>query len=189
MEIKGNIGDEIYIKATIRSINITVNKIIYDVLIPNFGYLVIDENEAIFQDQLNDEPKEEPKEEPKPQKVSKDKLKTPDGRFQHSKWLRETIEASGLTQADFVRKLNTWLDAQHTEGKYDDIKKYYATDISNYMNGKIYMSEYKIRVIRDFTEQKDEVPEKPVKMETPERYKKATVESTMAKLKKMRGEI
>lgn len=185
MEIKGNIGDEVYVKARIRSINITENGVKYDVLLPAIGYGSMGADQIIFA-----EPKETPKEEhDEPQTVSKKTLKTSDGRFQHSKWLRQSIEASGLSQTKYTEKLNTWLEKKHENGEYTDIKKYYASDVSNYMNGNIYMSEYKLNTIKAFAKDELETAVKVPKVETPEKkWTKATVESTMAKLRKMRGE-
>lgn len=192
MEIKGNIGDTVYIKANIRSVKITEKGTMYNVLMPGMGYADIAEENIVFMDpqpkaepKLKAEPK--PKEEPKPNEETKNKrtMLTQDGRFVHSKWLRDTIDKSGLSQKAFCDKLNTWLNDRHGEGKYLDIKKYHAPDLSNYMNGNIYMSEYKINVIKEFTQE-------PKEMEIPERNMKiATVESTMKKLEAMRrkGEI
>ena len=184
MEIKGNIGDTVYIKANIRSVKITENGTMYNVLMPGMGYADIAEENIVFMDPKT---KAEPKEEPKPKEETKNKrtMLTQDGRFVHSKWLRDTIDKSGLSQKAFCDKLNAWLNDRHGEGKYLDIKKYHAPDLSNYMNGNIYMSEYKINVIKEFTQE-------PKEMEIPERNMKiATVESTMKKLEAMRrkGEI
>lgn len=185
MEIKGNIGDEVYVKARIRSINITEKGVKYDVLLPAIGYGSMDSDQIMFT-----EPKEEPKEEPDDsQTVSKKTLKTSDGRFQHSKWLRQSIEDSGLSQTKYTEKLNKWLEKKHEDGKYTDIKRYYASDISNYMNGNIYMSEYKLNTIKAFAKDELQTAVKVPKVETLEKkWTKATVESTMAKLRKMRGE-
>ena len=204
MEIKGNIGEYAYIRALIRSVKITESGVRYNVLTKQNGYIEVDEEDILFvgetaKDELkpekNEEPKEEQKEEPKkePKKEPKDKntLKTKEGRFLHSKWLRETIEASGMTQKKFCDELNAWLAIQHNDGQYTDIKRYYTTDMSGYMNGRTYMSEYKIHVIKKFAWTIEKAPETAVKepkMETPEKIRKATVESTMAKLRKMRGE-
>lgn len=202
MEIKGNIGEYAYIRAQIRSVKITESGVRYNVLTKENGYIEVDEEDILFvgetaKDELkpekNEEPKEEPKEEPEeePKKEPKDKntLKTKEGRFLHSKWLREAIEASGMTQKKFCDELNAWLAIQHNDGQYTDIKKYYPTDLSNYMNGKLYMSEYKLHVIMAFAKKLEDEMKQP-EMETPEKpYKKATVESTMKKLQKMRGEI
>lgn len=204
MEIKGNIGEYAYIRAQIRSVKITESGVRYNVLTKENGYIEVDEEDILFvgetaKDELkpekNEEPKEETKEEPKeePKKEPKDKntLKTKEGRFLHSKWLRETIEASGMTQKKFCDELNAWLAIQHNDGQYTDIKRYYTTDMSGYMNGRTYMSEYKIHVIKKFSwtiEKASETAVKEPKMETPEKIRKATVESTMAKLRKMRGE-
>ena len=56
MEIKGNIGDEVYVKARIRSINITEKGVKYDVLLPAIGYGSMDSDQIMFT-----EPKEEQK--------------------------------------------------------------------------------------------------------------------------------
>ena len=180
MEIKGNIGEEAYVKVTIRGIEISEVGISYYVNHKSEDDLiVVPLKDMVFKNQTTK--KEMPKDEP--QKVSEKTLKTPDNRFQHSQWLRETIEASGLTQADFVRRLNAWLKDQHTKSKYADIKSYYAPDISGYMRGNTYMSEYKIRAIKDFSEDTFTEPEPPKK-----KWTKATVASTMAKLEKLKKE-
>lgn len=157
MEIKGNIGDNVYVKAQIRSVSITDKGTLYRV-VTGVGYLDLTEEAIEFLE--NDEPKAEPKEEKKEpqeepqeeQKVSKNTLKTQEGRFQHSRWLRETIEASKMSQKAFCDALNAWLAIQHNEGKHTNVKSYYASDLSNYMNGNTYMSEYKLHVIKEFAE-------------------------------------
>ena len=180
MEIKGNIGEVVYIKASIRTVKITEEGVKYNVLVPGLGYADLEEENIVFQEEVKEEPKEEPEKEPEPK------------RFIHAQWLREEIKKSGFSQKEYCDRLNDWLQKKHKKGKYEDIKSYYSSDLSNYMNGKVYISEYKIKVIKDYAKEMEkavaEIPEKPLKVETPE-YKKATVESTMAKLRKMRGGI
>ena len=180
MEIKGNVGEEAYVKVMIRGIEVSETGITY-LVTHSYGddFIAAPLKDMVFKNETIK--KEMPKDEP--QTVSEKTLKTPDDRFQHSKWLRETIEASGLTQADFVRKLNEWLLDQHIKSKYADIKNYYSSDISNYIRGEKYMSEYKIRAIKDFSEDTFTEPEPPKK-----KWTKATVASTMAKLEKLKKE-
>lgn len=177
MEIKGNIGEEVYIKAKIRGITISEEEgIVYMVTAHDDDDLVpIPENEIRF---LPSKAAEK-----KPAQSNEEEK----GAFEHSAWLDELIKQSGFTKAKFCDEVNAWIDHEKSLGKEIHIGHFYPADLTNYIKGRKNMSGYKIEMIDMFQKEFFTNREEPDPISTG-RAKRATVESTMAKLRKMRGE-
>lgn len=175
MEIKGNIGEEVYIKAKIRGVTISEEEgIVYMVTAHDDDDLVpIPENEVRFLSLTED----------KQAQNTEEKKEA----FEHSAWLDELIKQSGFTREKFCDELNAWIDHEKSLGKEIHIGHFYPADLTNYIKGRKNMSGYKIEMIDMFQKEffTNRGEQDPI---STGRAKRATVESTMAKLRKMRGE-
>lgn len=191
MEIKGDIGEEVYIKAKIVGFKVYEDRqVVYYIesKAMNVDPVGMYESDIVFIG--NGAEEKTATEKPAEQKqVSKPKTENAQP-FEYSAWLDEAIKQTGLSKAVFCSKINGWLDEEQAFGRHTGLKHFYPADLTNYINGRKNMSTKKIETIADFNKayfSRKEERDRENDMIVTGRAKRATVESTMRKLEKMRG--
>lgn len=193
MEIKGDIGEEVYIKATIVGIKIYEDKqVVYFVKSKDiFEAVGMYEKDIVFREEERPAAKEEiPEEKPKKKRQDSGEKSENAKPFEYSAWLEVAIKQTGLSKTVFCSKINAWLDEEQAFGRHTGLGHFYPADLTNYINGRKNMSKKKIETIADFNKayfSRKEERDRENDMIVTGRAKRATVESTMRKLEKMRG--